>query len=71
MNLYRFEVTLGREVAHVIVAADNEEAAFNQVDIEIERHFLKLPVVNDVVLYEKKVIRNGAGFVITRDETII
>lgn len=71
MNLYRFEVTLGSEVAHVIVAAENEEAAFNQVDIEIETHFLKLPIVNDVVLYEKKIIRKGSGFVISRNETII
>ena len=71
MNLYRFEVKLDSGLVHVVVAAENEEQAFHQADIELESHFLKLPVVEDIVLYEKRIIRKGAGFVISRDESII
>ncbi len=71
MNLYRFEVKLDSGLVHVVVAAENEEQAFNQADIELESHFLKLPVVEDIVLYEKRIIKKGAGFVISRDESII
>ena len=71
MNLYRFEVTIDTEVVHVIVAAENEEVAFKQVDIEIERHFVKIPEVSDVTLYEKRIFKHAAGFVISRNETIL
>ncbi|AIE58979.1 DUF3906 family protein [Bacillus methanolicus] len=70
MNLYRFEVTLkGNEVIHVVIAAENDEDAFRLVDVEIEKHFLKLPEIQDISLYEKKKIRKGNGFVLSRLET--
>ena len=71
MNLYRFEGRINDEVVHVIVAAQTEELAFKQADIELERHFIKIPEVNDVTLYEKKIIKNAAGFVLSRQETIL
>jgi hypothetical protein len=71
MNLYRFEVTIDTGVIHVIVAAENEEMAFKQADIEIERHFVKIPKVLDMTLYEKRVIKQAAGFVLSRNETIL
>ncbi|EIJ82234.1 hypothetical protein PB1_04860 [Bacillus methanolicus PB1] len=70
MNLYRFEVTLiGNEVIHVVIAAENDEDAFRLVEVEIEKHFLKLPDIHDISLYEKKKIRKGNGFVLSRLET--
>ncbi|MDE3841195.1 DUF3906 domain-containing protein [Bacillus methanolicus] len=70
MNLYRFEVTLkGNEVIHVVIAAENDEDAFRLVDVEIEKHFLKLPDIQDISLYERKKIRKGNGFVLSRLET--
>ncbi|PLR77890.1 DUF3906 domain-containing protein [Bacillus sp. V3-13] len=71
MNLYRFEVTIDQEVAHVIIAAENDEAAFRLVDVELEKHFLKVREVDDISLYEKKKIRNGNGFVLSGFETIL
>ncbi|OIK08684.1 DUF3906 family protein [Bacillus sp. MUM 13] len=65
MNLYRFEVTADKEVIHVIIAAENDEAAFEMVDIELEKHYLRLPVIDDISLHEKKKIRKGAGFVLS------
>ncbi|CAH0152586.1 hypothetical protein SRABI96_00751 [Peribacillus sp. Bi96] len=71
MNLYRFEVTIKEEPIHVIIVADSDEQAFQLVDIELEKHYLKMPEVDDISLYEKKKIKNGAGFVLAEFETIL
>ncbi|MFE5429907.1 DUF3906 family protein [Peribacillus simplex] len=71
MNLYRFEVTIKEKQIHVIIVADSDEKAFELVDIELEKHFLKMPEVDDISLYEKKKIKNGAGFVLSEFETIL
>ncbi|MEE3952482.1 DUF3906 family protein [Peribacillus frigoritolerans] len=71
MNLYRFEVTIKEKPIHVIIVADSDEKAFELVDIELEKHYLKMPEVNDISLYEKRKIKNGAGFVLSEFETIL
>ncbi|AXN36974.1 DUF3906 family protein [Peribacillus butanolivorans] len=65
MNLYRFEVTIKEELIHVIIAADSDEKAFQLVDIELEKRFLKMPEVDDISLYEKRKINNGTGYVLS------
>ncbi|WP_409299928.1 DUF3906 family protein [Peribacillus sp. SCS-155] len=71
MNLYRFEVALAEGPIHVIIAAENDDAAFRLVDIELEKHYLSMPDVKDVSLYEKKKIRKGTGFVLSQLETAL
>ncbi|MFA1710744.1 DUF3906 family protein [Peribacillus frigoritolerans] len=71
MNLYRFEVTIKEKPIHVIIVADSDEKAFELVDIELEKHYLKMPDVDDISLYEKRKIKNGAGFVLSEFETIL
>ncbi|TFH62831.1 DUF3906 family protein [Peribacillus frigoritolerans] len=71
MNLYRFEVTINEKPIHVIIVADSDEKAFELVDIELEKHYLKMPEVDDISLYEKRKIKNGAGFVLSEFETIL
>ncbi|MGE6752647.1 DUF3906 family protein [Rossellomorea sp. NPDC071047] len=72
MNLYRFEVTTRVFVTIVVVAAESDELAFDLVEIELEKYFLKKPDVVDISLYEKRRIRgSGAGFVLHEQETII
>ncbi|PJN89811.1 DUF3906 family protein [Bacillus sp. mrc49] len=71
MNLYRFEVTIAEVPTHVIIVADSDEKAFQLVDVELEKHFLKMPDVEDISLYEKKQLTNGAGFILTKFETIL
>ncbi|MCP1494920.1 hypothetical protein J2Y73_004951 [Peribacillus frigoritolerans] len=71
MNLYRFEVTIKGKPIHVIIVADSDEKAFELVDIELEKHYLKMPEVDDISLYEKRKIKNGAGFVLSEFETIL
>lgn len=71
MYLYRFEVILKSEVIPVVIAASTDEQAFQLVDIELEKYFLKQPKVDEISLYEKKRIRTGNGFVLYERETIL
>ncbi|WP_079516147.1 DUF3906 family protein [Rossellomorea marisflavi] len=72
MNLYRFEVTTPTFVTPVVVAADSDEKAFDLVEIELEKYFLKKPEIVDISLYEKRRLRvGGAAFVLHEKETII
>ncbi|HHP1021616.1 TPA: DUF3906 family protein, partial [Bacillus anthracis] len=41
-----------------------EEKAFKMAEIELEKHFLPLPEVKEIALFEKKKIRKSAAFVI-------
>jgi hypothetical protein len=71
MYLYRFEVATCSEVIPVVIAASTDEQAFQLVDIELEKYFLKEPAVNEISLYEKKRIRSGNGFVLYERETTL
>ncbi|MDQ0161676.1 DUF3906 family protein [Bacillus alveayuensis] len=64
MNLYRFIVQTNERMIPVIVAANHDEKAFEQVEIELEKHFLKMPKIENITLHEKKKFQNRAGFVI-------
>jgi hypothetical protein len=65
MTLYRFEViTEDHQMIPVIIAAENDEQAFELVEVELEKFYLTLPPIQEIVLYEKKKLRNGGGFVI-------
>ncbi|MBN3555507.1 DUF3906 family protein [Fictibacillus nanhaiensis] len=71
MYLYRFEVISKSTVIPVVIAASTDEQAFQLVDIELEKYFLKQPEVDEISLYEKKRIRTGNGFVLYERETIL
>jgi hypothetical protein len=64
VNLYRFEVTAYDDTIYVVIAAKDDEQAFRLVEVELEKHFLKVPDIIDISLHEKKPIRHGGGFVI-------
>ncbi|EJQ09083.1 DUF3906 domain-containing protein [Bacillus cereus] len=64
MDLYRFEAVLANSVVPIVVVAQSEEQAFKLAEIELEKHFLPLPEVKEISLFEKKKIRKGAAFVI-------
>lgn len=64
MFLYRFEVTTKTEIIYVVIAANDDEQAFRLVEVELEKHFLKVPDYMDISLHEKKPIRRGGGFVV-------
>lgn len=67
LNIYRFEVQTNRKMIDVIIAAKNDESAFRQVDIELEKYFLKELEIENVTLHEKKRIRKNAGFVLEKE----
>ncbi|PEM47554.1 DUF3906 family protein [Bacillus wiedmannii] len=64
MDLYRFEAVLVNSIVPIIVVAQSEEQAFKLAEIELEKHFLPLPEVKEISLFEKKKIQKGAAFVI-------
>ncbi|MBG9686322.1 DUF3906 family protein [Bacillus mycoides] len=64
MDLYRFEAILVNSIVPIVVVAQSEEQAFKLAEIELEKHFLPLPEVKEISLFEKKKIRKGAAFVI-------
>ncbi|MGY1461185.1 DUF3906 family protein [Bacillus toyonensis] len=66
MDLYRFEAVLANNIVPivVVVVAQSEEQAFKLAEIELEKHFLPLPEVKEISLFEKKKIRKGAVFVV-------
>lgn len=68
MNLYRFLVQTKERKIPVIIAAETDQKAFDQVDIELEKFYLKVLDIEDVTLYEKKKIRKSAGFVIDESD---
>jgi len=67
LNIHRFEVQTNRKMIDVIIAAKNDESAFRQVDIELEKYFLKELEIENVTLHEKKRIRKNAGFVLEKE----
>lgn len=71
MNLYRFEVTINNELLHAVVAAENDETAFRLVDVELEKQLYKIADVQNISLYERKKLYKGAGFVMSKFETIL
>ncbi|MCU4990170.1 DUF3906 family protein [Bacillus cereus] len=64
MDLYRFEAVLVNSIVPIVVVAESEEHAFKMAEIELEKHFLPLPEVKEIALFEKKKIRKSAAFVI-------
>ncbi|PEZ22819.1 DUF3906 family protein [Bacillus cereus] len=64
MDLYRFEAVLVNSIVPIVVVAQSEEQAFKLAEIELEKHFLPLPEVKEITLFEKKKIRKGVAFVI-------
>ncbi|WHT86067.1 DUF3906 family protein [Bacillus cereus] len=64
MDLYRFEAVLENSIVPIVVVAESEEKAFKMAEIELEKHFLPLPEVKEIALFEKKKIRKSSAFVI-------
>lgn len=61
MYLYRFLVKTKEKEIPVIIAAENDLKAFEQVDVELEKFYLKVLDIEDVTLYEKKKYENVQG----------
>ncbi|MCC3381493.1 DUF3906 family protein [Paenibacillus farraposensis] len=64
MYLFKIEVDSSEGALTVILAAENEEQAFKEIDQHVERHFLYPPKLNEVAIVEKKRISAGTAYVI-------
>lgn len=66
--LYRFDVALeAREIVSVIFA-ENDEAAFQHLDVELEKFYLKGPKVKEIILREKKRLGKKSGYILDQEE---
>ncbi|MBW7476126.1 DUF3906 family protein [Paenibacillus oenotherae] len=64
MFLYKIEIELEDQMAHLILLADTDEKAFSVVESHVARHFIKMPVVKSAAIIEKKRPELGAGYFI-------
>ncbi|ADU31592.1 DUF3906 family protein [Evansella cellulosilytica] len=67
MNIYRFEALINRDhTANIIVVANDEEKAFQLAEIELEKSYMKIPQIEELTLFEKKKVGNGAAYVLNQ-----
>ncbi|KIL49652.1 DUF3906 family protein [Jeotgalibacillus soli] len=66
--LYRFDVSIGEKNVIAVIYADDDEGAFQHLDVELEKFYLKEPDVNEITLREKKRIVKKSGFILDEDE---
>jgi hypothetical protein len=64
MFLYKIELVLETQTVYLIVAAENDEKAFDYVEPHLVKHFIHNPLVKEAALVEKRRLDNGAGFII-------
>jgi hypothetical protein len=62
MFLYKIEIELEQGSGQLIVLAETDEKAFETVDSQLERHYLKMPVLKSAAIVEKKRTSPGAGY---------
>ncbi|WP_280771208.1 DUF3906 family protein [Salipaludibacillus daqingensis] len=69
MKLYRFEARVNRDhdVA-VIVVAESENEAFDAAEVELEKSYLKTPIIEELSLMDTRIVAKQAAFVIGYDE---
>lgn len=66
MDLYHFKVLVNKQELTVVVAAENDQKAFNLAETQIEQNFLKFPKIKEIVLLErKKITSSGTAFVVS------
>ncbi|UUZ79995.1 DUF3906 family protein [Paenibacillus sp. P26] len=64
MYIYKLEIELTDQLAHLIVLAENDEQAFDYVEDQLVRHFVHNPEVKQASIIEKKRAVKGAGYII-------
>jgi hypothetical protein len=64
MFLYKIELILETQTVYLIVAAENDEKAFDYVEPHLGKHFIRNPLVKEAAIIEKRRLDKGAGYVI-------
>ncbi|MCS7460164.1 DUF3906 family protein [Paenibacillus doosanensis] len=68
MYLYKLEVELKDQKVYVTLLAENDAQAFDYLEEQLVRHFIRNPEVVEASIIEKKRAVKGSGYVI---ETIL
>jgi hypothetical protein len=67
-NLYRFDVALEKKEIVAVIFAETDEEAFLQLDVELEKFYLRDPGAKEITLREKKRVMKKSGFILDEDE---
>lgn len=63
MYLYKMEVELRDRTIHLVLLAERDEEAFDQIEELLARFYVKVPEVVEAAIIEKKRATKGAGYV--------
>ncbi|MCL1989627.1 MAG: DUF3906 family protein [Defluviitaleaceae bacterium] len=66
--LYRFEIKLADKDIVAIINAVDDQAAFKHLDVELEKFYLRMPEVKEVIMREKKRTGKQSGYILDDDE---
>ncbi|MFS0781177.1 DUF3906 family protein [Bacillus sp. 1P06AnD] len=66
--LYRFTVDLGSRLVTAIIHAEDDDAAFTHLDVELEKYYLKVPEKVVAILREKKRLGKRSGYILDGEE---
>lgn len=64
MFIYRFEITYATAMIPAVIVAATDEDAFNMVEVELEKYFLMQPEYDEIVLFEKRRLGKGGGYIL-------
>lgn len=64
MYLYKIEVELRDRNIHLVLLADQDKEAFDQIEGLLARYYVKMPEVLEAAIVEKKRVSKGAGYVL-------
>ncbi|WNQ09754.1 DUF3906 family protein [Paenibacillus aurantius] len=64
MFLYKLEIVLKDQTVYLVVLAESDEKAFQSLEGQLARHFIRTPEVLEAAIVEKKRADKGAGYVI-------
>ncbi|WP_058303500.1 DUF3906 family protein [Gorillibacterium timonense] len=64
MFLYKLEAVTSDQLLHVVILAETDEQAFAGAESQLVRHYVAPPVIEELVIVEKKRAEKGAGYVL-------
>ncbi|MBD2846037.1 DUF3906 family protein [Paenibacillus sp. IB182496] len=64
MYLYKIELEQTNGLSWLIVLAETDEQAFEAVDANLEKHYIKKPAVRSAAIIEKKRVVSGNGYIL-------
>lgn len=65
--LYKLEIELADRLLFLVLAADNDETAFDYIEDHLARAYTVVPEVKQAAIVEKKRVTKGAGYLLSSE----